>query len=74
MQGHAVGANFGEVVDGVDGIERFTNFNPEGVASRVADRPEAEREMVFGCRFVSRCHGEVTFIGARLVGNPKNET
>ena len=48
MQGDAVGADVGEVVNDVDGIERFADFDAEGVAAGVADRPETEREAIVG--------------------------
>ena len=53
---HAVRAELGEAVHGVDRIERRARLVAERVATAVADRPEAEREVVVGRRCVLVAH------------------
>ena len=60
VEAHAVRADVGEVMHGVDGIERRTGLVAERVATAVADRPQPEGEVVVGpgartCRSCSPC-------------------
>ena len=46
VEAHAVGAEVGQAVHGVDGIEGRAHLGAEGIAARIADGPEAEGEVV----------------------------
>ncbi|MDQ1175205.1 hypothetical protein QE430_003512 [Microbacterium testaceum] len=46
VEGQAVGAELGELLDGVDDVEGLTRGAAEGVGAVVADGPETERELV----------------------------
>ena len=48
VEAHAVGAQVGQSVHGVDGIEGRPDRLPEGVPPGVPDGPEAEGELVLG--------------------------
>ncbi len=48
MEGEAVGAEFGELLDDVDDVERLAGRSTEWVGAVVADGPESEGELVGG--------------------------
>ena len=56
---HAVRAEVGEPLHGLDRVERRPGLVAERVAAPVPDRPEPEREVVLGCRFVSSPAGSL---------------
>ena len=56
VEAHAVRAELGEVVHGVDRIERRARLVAEGVTTPVADGPEPEGEVVVGLRLVRVGH------------------
>ena len=49
---HAIGADFAEQIADLDDIELLADRFAEGIATGVADRPEAEGELEFGIGFV----------------------
>ena len=56
VEADAVGAEVGQPVDGVDGIEGRPGFVPERIAPGVSDRPEAEGEVVVRGGYKGSCH------------------
>ena len=68
MEVHAVRAEIGETVHGVDGIERRSRLVAERITAAVADRPEAEREAVARLRLVLVRH-PLMFHDGRSRGN-----
>ena len=59
MEAHAVGAEIGEMVDGIDRVERWPGFVAERVAAAIAHRPQPKGEVVSGCGregFGHACH------------------
>ena len=61
METDAVGTEVGETVDGVDGVEGRPGLMAERIASRVADGPEAEGEVVFRSWFQGFGHRNGSF-------------
>ena len=52
VKAHAVRADVGEMVNAVDRIEGWARLVAEGVATPIADGPEAEGEVVVGLSLV----------------------
>ena len=48
MESEAVGAELGELLDGVDDVKRWPGGSTERICPVVADGPEAEGELVGG--------------------------
>ena len=69
VEAHAVGAQLGQVLDGVDRVERGPDLVAEGVPARVADGPEAEGEVVLRTGLVVMGHGWLA-PGASRGGRP----
>ena len=68
MEAHAVRADVGEMVHAVDRIERRARLVAEGVATPIADGPEAEGEVVVGLSLVVVGHGAM-FLPRNTRGN-----
>ena len=68
MEAHAIGAQLGEAVHGVDRVEWRAYLGAEGITTRVPHRPKPEGEMVFWYRCEGIGHGSPVVASLGLPG------